>query len=174
MKSTPVETRYYYLPGHEKNPTTDAKGEPVVVKHVGQKTVGGFVFTDGACQARLPEIKSKRQAAYLFRFFGVASELVSRVDVPSRARTYSPKSEAEGVLGLVAESAPAPEGQSESPNGSGPAGANGGVAASLEAIRNNHRERRQAAGSSVATPTTLDPAKRAALLSDKGDADGLT
>lgn len=166
MKSTPFELRAFYLPGaHPNTPEEDRKSYP------GQRLVGGFVFTNGAMSLRLSQLKSERQAKYLFAFHQIISEVLERVDVPARARVFSPKSEAEGVLGLVADDADGgPEGQPA--KGGGTVGPSAVQPTVLEADRTSHRDRRSHAGSSVAASGGVDPAKRAALIAD--DAGGLT
>lgn len=173
MKSTPYETRFYYLTGHPANPMKDRTGAVADAqpKIAGQRKVGQFVFTDGAMQLTLPAHKSQRNAKFLERSYGISSEVIKRVDVPTRSRSYSPKSEAEGVLGLVDANAGAPEGQPS--QGSGPSRSSAPDAASLEAIRGGGGVSRPKRGSSVASPTTLDPAQRAALLGNGPGADKL-
>lgn len=172
MKSTPYETRFFYQTGHEKNPLLGKDGQPAAKQPViaAKQKIGGFQFTEGAMQLTLPAHKSQRNAKFLERTFGVKSEVIKRVDVPTRSRSYSPKSEAEGVLGLVdTNAADAAEGQSA--EGAGAAGASTPNAASLEAIRRNSGSTGARKGSSVATKTTVDPAQRAALLGNGPNAD---
>lgn len=173
MKSTPYETRFYYLTGHAANPMLDAKGQPAEKQPqiAPKRTVGGFIFTEGAMQLTLPAHKSQRNAKYLERTFGVKSEVIKRVDVPTRSRSYSPKSEAEGVLGLVTSDAPAAEGQSTEGSGNAPTG--GPDAASLEAIRRQRPVGAAKRGSSVASSTPVDPATRAKLLGNGPGADAV-
>lgn len=169
MKSTPISLAAYYMPGHEKNPNwPEGKARPDLS---GVRMFGGFQFTDGAMSLRLPEHKNDRNMKYLFRFFGVYSEVIGRVDVPSRAISYSPKSEFAGVLGAIDPDASSAEGQSS--NGSGADGADAGKSSGVEAQRVSHSERRTQKGSSVATKGAVDPAKAAAALKEDG-ADGLT
>jgi len=171
MKSTPITLAAYYMPGHPKNPNwPEGKDRPNLA---GVRMFGGFKFTDGAMSLRLPAHKNDRNMKYLLRFFGVHSEVLGRVDVPSRAIAYSPKSEFEGVLGAVDPNAAAAQGQSS--NGSGADGSSGGKSAGVETVRGEHRQRRQAQGSSVATKGAVDPAKAAAAMKDdESGADGLT
>jgi len=168
MKSTPYQLRFYYLAGHEKNPLIDQiTGKPKEKQpvHAGVRNVGGFNFTDGAMRLYLPKNKSERNARHLRRAFGVLSEVIKDVDVPTRKRTFSPQSEAEGVLGLVDAGAPISEGHEA--QGSGNAGPGNPDAASLEAVRRGRGEQAAKRGSSVASKATVDPAARAALLNEK-------
>lgn len=169
MKSTPFTLVAYYMPGHPSNPNwPEGKDRPNLT---GVRMFGGFQFTDGAMSLRLPAHKNERNSKYLLRFFGVHSEVLGRVDVPSRALTYSPKSEFAGVLGAVDPDAAPAGGQAA--NGSGDVGSGTEQPAGLQAERGNHRERRTTKGSSIAEKGAVDPAKAAAALKDE-DADGLT
>lgn len=174
MKSTPYETRFYYLTGHPANPVLDKQGKPAEKQPPipATRNVGGFLFTEGAMQLTLVAHKSQRNATFLERTFGVKSEVIKRVDVPTRSRAYSPKSEAEGVLGLVGEDAPdAPEGQPT--QGASNAGASPPDAASLEAIRRQRPVGSARKGSSVASSTPVDAATRAKLLGNGPGADAV-
>lgn len=169
MKSTPFTLVAYYAPGHEKNPNwPEGKDRPNLS---GVKMLGGFQFTDGAMSLRLPAHKNERNMKYLFRFFGVSSEVLQHVDVPTRALTYSPKSEFAGVLGAVDPNASGTEGQS--PNGGADVGSGAVQSAALQTGGSSHGQRRQTRGSSVATPGAVDAQKAANALKDDG-ADGLT
>jgi hypothetical protein len=168
MKSVPFETRAFYAYGHPKNPRTPANSK---IDLSGIRMIGGFKFTDGAMSLYLPALKSERNAAYLERLFGIHNEVLQRVDVPTRSRTFSPQSESQGVLGLIDAGAPVAEGQPT--EGSGPAKASGPDGAALEAIRGQRGVSGAKKGSSVATPTKLDAAQRAALLGNGPGADKL-
>jgi len=168
MKSSPFEQRAFYAYGHPKNPRTPAGSK---IDLSGIKVIGGFNFTDGAMSLYLPAHKSERNARFLERTFGIYNEVLQRVDVPTRSRTFSPQSESQGILGLVDEGTPVTEGQP--PQGSGPSAPSGPDGASLEAIRGQRGGGSTKKGSSVATPTKLDPAQRAALLGNGPKADSM-
>jgi hypothetical protein len=168
MKSSPFETRAFYAFGHPKNPKTQ-KGKTYDLS--GVRNIGGFNFTDGAMTLYLPAHKSERNAAHLERLFGVHNEVLQRVDVPTRSRTFSPQSESQGILGLVDTGTPVTEGHP--PNGSGVAKPSGPDGASLEAIRGQRGGGSPKKGSSVATSTKLDPAQRASLLGNGPKADSM-
>lgn len=174
MKSTPYETRFYYATGHAANPLLDKNGEPAKVQPpvAHERKIGGFIFTEGAMQLTLPAHKSQRNAKFLERTHGVKSEIIKRVDVPTRSRSYSPKSEAEGVLGLVDENA-AQSAEGSEANGGAASGASAPDAASLEAIRRNGGGKTARRGSSVASSTPVDPATRAKLLGNGPGADAV-